>query len=239
MDGEYQCNRNRRANITFPAQHVLNPLGEVDIKVRQKEVLRPDGSMWGRQWRFSKLAEADSALETTREPPDMGASVGTIEVLVLRCAIDDSSSQSSGSFGPPPDAAALGLKPGYPIHADESPAQASAIQIPGAWPPSESRSSSNSHQPGHQDSESGTSPANQKSESPSRNTAAETDSTEQEEALFAMHLHADAVNTNLTSHQVRPGKAAPYLHRLVAPEYFDTQEKPYASFVFKYRSAGT
>lgn len=239
MDGEYQCNRNGRANLEFPDQTTTKLLGEIDFKVRQKEVLRPDGSMWGRQWRFSKLAgENEPTLGTMREPPHMGGSVGTIEVLVLRCALDDNLSESSGLLGPPPDTTLLGLKPRSSTHTSGDPAQ-SRVTIPGAWPLCESYSTSYFHLPSPQGQKTGAWSANQKLNSSGGNTDIDADPTEHEETLFAMHLHSDVVDANITSHQVRPGKAAPYLHRLVAPKYLDTQAQPYASFVFKYRGAGT
>ncbi|OAX81686.1 hypothetical protein ACJ72_03971 [Emergomyces africanus] len=39
------------------------------------------------------------------------------------------------------------------------------------------------------------------------------------------------------THQVQFGPQAKYIHRLRTPEYLDTMEKPYAEFVFKYRTA--
>ena len=41
------------------------------------------------------------------------------------------------------------------------------------------------------------------------------------------------------SHQVQPGKATAYAHKISSPKYMDTCERPYAVFVFKYRSTGT
>ena len=41
-----------------------------------------------------------------------------------------------------------------------------------------------------------------------------------------------------TSHQVQPGKAAPYLHKKNRPRYMDTMESPYAVFEFRYRDKG-
>ena len=40
------------------------------------------------------------------------------------------------------------------------------------------------------------------------------------------------------SHQVKAGRGAMYQHTLGRPEYLDSMEKPYAVFVFKYRSKG-
>ena len=41
-----------------------------------------------------------------------------------------------------------------------------------------------------------------------------------------------------TSHQVQPGKAAPYLHKKNRPQYMDSMESPYAVFEFHYRDKG-
>ena len=44
-----------------------------------------------------------------------------------------------------------------------------------------------------------------------------------------------AVEKNMTTHQVLPEKAMPYVHNLGRPRYMDTFERPYAVFSFKYR----
>ena len=41
-----------------------------------------------------------------------------------------------------------------------------------------------------------------------------------------------------TSHQVQPGKAAPYVHKKNRPQYMDSMENPYAVFEFHYRDKG-
>ena len=41
-----------------------------------------------------------------------------------------------------------------------------------------------------------------------------------------------------TSHQVQPGKAAPYMHKKNRPQYMDGMESPYAVFEFRYRDKG-
>lgn len=41
-----------------------------------------------------------------------------------------------------------------------------------------------------------------------------------------------------TSHQVQPGKAAPYMHKKNKPQYMDDMESPYAVFEFRYRDKG-
>ncbi|EGC43446.1 conserved hypothetical protein [Histoplasma capsulatum var. duboisii H88] len=40
------------------------------------------------------------------------------------------------------------------------------------------------------------------------------------------------------THQVQLGPQARYTHRIRTPEYLDTMDKPYAEFIFKYRTAG-
>ncbi|KKZ62960.1 hypothetical protein EMCG_02670 [[Emmonsia] crescens] len=39
------------------------------------------------------------------------------------------------------------------------------------------------------------------------------------------------------THQVQLGPQAKYIHRIRTPEYLDTMDKPYAEFIFKYRTA--
>ncbi len=46
---------------------------------------------------------------------------------------------------------------------------------------------------------------------------------------------SEVAKRNNTSHQVRPGKPAAYAHKTGTPKYMDTQENPYAAFVFMYR----
>ena len=41
------------------------------------------------------------------------------------------------------------------------------------------------------------------------------------------------------SHQVQPGGPTAYAHRTSSPKYMDSYERPYAVFIFKYRSKGT
>lgn len=54
MDGQYQCNRNRRG-LVVPGRRVSPEYYEVDLRVRQKETKQPDGSFLGRDWTFHGL----------------------------------------------------------------------------------------------------------------------------------------------------------------------------------------
>ncbi|KAH0353046.1 hypothetical protein KCU81_g1749, partial [Aureobasidium melanogenum] len=83
MDGQYQCNRNRRGLIV-PGKGVKSDQTEVDLRVRQKETKQPDGSFLGRDWTFHglNLVSADKVEETDDVFLE---NLGTIEVIVLRC----------------------------------------------------------------------------------------------------------------------------------------------------------
>ena len=54
IDGEYQCNRNRR-NLRIPDGSMRPTKTEVDFRVRQKEEKQPDGTFRGQQWKFKEL----------------------------------------------------------------------------------------------------------------------------------------------------------------------------------------
>lgn len=60
MDGEYQCNRNRR-NLKLPDGKMSPKYTEVDFRVRQKEDKLADGSYIGKEWRFEKLNIGNSS----------------------------------------------------------------------------------------------------------------------------------------------------------------------------------
>ncbi|KAG9548570.1 hypothetical protein KCU79_g14847, partial [Aureobasidium melanogenum] len=83
MDGQYQCNRNRRG-LKVPGKGVKNDQVEVDLRVRQKETKQADGSFLGRDWTFHglNLVSADKVEETDDVFLE---NLGTIEVIVLRC----------------------------------------------------------------------------------------------------------------------------------------------------------
>ncbi|KAG9846335.1 hypothetical protein KCU98_g6700, partial [Aureobasidium melanogenum] len=83
MDGQYQCNRNRRG-LKVPGKGVKSDQVEVDLRVRQKETKQADGSFLGRDWTFHglNLVSADKVEETDDVFLE---NLGTIEVIVLRC----------------------------------------------------------------------------------------------------------------------------------------------------------
>ena len=54
-----------------------------------------------------------------------------------------------------------------------------------------------------------------------------------EEPVYS--IPAEVAQRNMMSHQVRPGRPAPYTHKRNKPKYMDTHERPYAVFLFKYR----
>lgn len=54
-----------------------------------------------------------------------------------------------------------------------------------------------------------------------------------EEPVYSLPAHV--AERNRTSHQVRPGCAAAYTHKISTPKYMDTHQDPYAVFVFRYR----
>ncbi|KAH0362824.1 hypothetical protein KCU65_g7795, partial [Aureobasidium melanogenum] len=83
MDGQYQCNRNRRG-LKVPGKGIKSDQVEVDLRVRQKETKQADGSFLGRDWTFHglNLVSADKVEETDDV---FLKNLGTIEVIVLRC----------------------------------------------------------------------------------------------------------------------------------------------------------
>lgn len=49
---------------------------------------------------------------------------------------------------------------------------------------------------------------------------------------------SEVAQRNNTTHQVHVDQSRPYAHRKASPKYMDSHDKPYAVFVFKYRSRG-
>lgn len=54
IDGQYQCNRNRRGLIV-PEEQTPPELFQVDLRVRQKETKQADTTFHGRAWSFHAL----------------------------------------------------------------------------------------------------------------------------------------------------------------------------------------
>lgn len=54
IDGEYQCNRNKRCPSLPGASERLEDY-DIDFRVRQKEEKTPDGRFIGRDWCFKEL----------------------------------------------------------------------------------------------------------------------------------------------------------------------------------------
>ena len=104
MDGQYQCNRNRR-NLRMPDGTSSRKHTEINFHVRQKEDMLEDGTFIGKEWRFEKLNVGRSpisvfgrmtrskvafsvkgdAQQLTHKAPHDAEHVGMIEVVILRC----------------------------------------------------------------------------------------------------------------------------------------------------------
>ncbi|PGH11824.1 hypothetical protein AJ80_06982 [Polytolypa hystricis UAMH7299] len=91
IDGVYQCNRNRddlvapECNDSIETATTKRMQTEVDFRVRQKEERLVGGGLVGRSWRFEPLKIIDND-SSTPIPKEDFANLGTIEVIVLRCA---------------------------------------------------------------------------------------------------------------------------------------------------------
>ena len=72
--------------MRFPADSAAPELSEINFKVRQKESIDHNGVMWGQEWMFQKLKGTDVGDKAGPAAPFDGAYVGTIEIVVLRCA---------------------------------------------------------------------------------------------------------------------------------------------------------
>ncbi|MCJ1305837.1 hypothetical protein MMC08_008654, partial [Hypocenomyce scalaris] len=85
MDGQYQCNRNRR-NLRMPDGTSSRKHTEINFHVRQKEDMLEDGTFIGKEWRFEKLnVVSGDAQQLSHKAPHDAEHVGMIEVVVLRC----------------------------------------------------------------------------------------------------------------------------------------------------------
>jgi hypothetical protein len=60
IDGVYQCNRNRRG-LEISDGKDLNYLSRANFILSQKEEFRPDGTLWGKKWRFDKVNAGERA----------------------------------------------------------------------------------------------------------------------------------------------------------------------------------
>lgn len=83
IDGIAQCNRNRR-DLQEPGPGVEAKDTAINFRVRQKETKSGDGEFIAHQWTFKKLDVA-AADKTTPMEESRRHSVGSIEVVILRC----------------------------------------------------------------------------------------------------------------------------------------------------------
>ncbi|KAG9869135.1 hypothetical protein KCU86_g2762, partial [Aureobasidium melanogenum] len=266
MDGQYQCNRNRRG-LRVPGKGVKSDQVEVDLRVRQKETKQADGSFLGRDWTFHglNLVSADKVEETDDVFLE---NLGTIEVIVLRC-----------KDAPPPP-------PSEPVSRESS---SRAIVKSSSRPISKSTPKQSVHHEQKEPSKPSSSSHKQKEPSakakaPSKPASAKAATAKESSfgGLFGLFDGAsdepdhDGINpkpywndwnkrptfssyrparalyiapeelmplvpkqaarAKHVEHQVKTGKGAPYLHLCARPEYLDSMQQPYAVFTFKYRS---
>ncbi|KAI5239847.1 hypothetical protein E4T43_06546 [Aureobasidium subglaciale] len=255
MDGQYQCNRNRRG-LMLPGKGVKDEQFEVDLRVRQKESKQSDGSFLGRDWTFHglNLVSADKVEETDDVFLD---NLGTIEVIVLRC---------KDAPLPPPS---------VPV-ARESSSRATSNSSP--RPPSKPESKHSIPKPEQKEPSKHSSRQKQKEPSAKEKAASKKESSvggmfglfdgasdesdgipaksywndwNKRPALSGPRLTRDlyitpeeplplvpkqAARSKHVEHQVKTGKGAQYLHLCARPEYLDSMKQPYAVFTFKYRS---
>jgi len=263
MDGQYQCNRNRRG-LQVPAKGVRDEQVEVDLRVRQKESKQADGSFLGRDWTFHglNLVSADKVDETDDVFLD---NLGTIEVIVLRCkdvpvpspsapVTRESSSRPTSKPASKHSTAQQenkeSSKPSSSDHKHKT-SSAKAEQPPktsskpeSSRPKSAKESSLGglhhlfdgaSDEPDH----AGINPKSYWNDWNKRPTIPSSRPTRNlylapEEPLPL--VPKQAARSKHVEHQVKTGKGAQYLHLCARPEYLDSMKQPYAVFTFKYRS---
>jgi hypothetical protein len=263
MDGQYQCNRNRRG-LKVPAKGVPDEQVEVDLRVRQKESKQADGSFLGRDWTFHglNLVSADKVDETNDVFLD---NLGTIEVIVLRC---------KDAPLPPPSA---------PVNRESSSRPASKPASKHSTSKQEQKEPSKPSSSSHKRKES-SAKAKEPSKVPSKAASAKPATAKESSGGFAGGLFdgpadepdhhgvspksywndwnkrptipssrptrnlylapeeplplvpKEAARAKHVEHQVKTGKGAQYLHLCARPEYLDSMKQPYAVFTFKYRS---
>ncbi|KAI5197367.1 hypothetical protein E4T39_07328 [Aureobasidium subglaciale] len=255
MDGQYQCNRNRRG-LMLPGKGVKDEQFEVDLRVRQKESKQSDGSFLGRDWTFHglNLVSADKVEETDDVFLD---NLGTIEVIVLRCkdaplpppsvlVVRESSSRATSNSSPRPP-----TKPESKHSASKpekkEPSKHSSRQKQ-KEPSAKEKAPSNKESSvggmfglfdGASDEPDGI-PAkpywNDWNKRPALSGPRLTRDLyiAPEEPLPLVPKHA--ARSKHVEHQVKTGKGAQYLHLCARPEYLDSMKQPYAVFIFKYRS---
>lgn len=260
MDGQYQCNRNRRG-LQVPAKGVRDEQVEVDLRVRQKESKQADGSFLGRDWTFHglNLVSADKVDETDDTFLD---NLGTIEVIVLRCkdapmpppnapVVKESSSRPASKPISKHSTAQQdkkeSSKPSSSSHKHkDSSAKAKESSKPESTKPKTAKESSAggmlvglfdgaSDEPDH----AGVNPKSYWNDWNKRPTIPSSRPTRNlylapEEPLPL--VPKQAARSKHVEHQVKTGKGAQYLHLCARPEYLDSMKQPYAVFTFKYRS---
>ncbi|KAH0292077.1 hypothetical protein M436DRAFT_84526 [Aureobasidium namibiae CBS 147.97] len=259
MDGQYQCNRNRRG-LQVPAKGVRDEQVEVDLRVRQKESKQADGSFLGRDWTFHglNLVSADKVDETDDVFLD---NLGTIEVIVLRCkdaplpppsapVTRESSSRPASKPASKHSTAQQekkeSSKPSSSDHKHKT-SSAKAKQPPNmpSKPATTKESSAGdmmgnlfdgaSDEPDH----AGINPKSYWNDWNKRPTIPSSRPTRNlylapEEPLPL--VPKQVARSKHVEHQVKTGKGAQYLHLCARPEYLDSMKQPYAVFTFKYRS---
>ena len=113
IDGELQCNRVRR-DIHMPRKGVNPRLCEARFIVRGNEIFGEDEFLYIRDWHFQDAGEetGPGQRSETREATALGmnpcdAPVGTIRVVVLRCALTRDEKAWVDPFGAFPNVAGL------------------------------------------------------------------------------------------------------------------------------------
>lgn len=263
MDGQYQCNRNRRG-LQVPAKGISNEQVEVDLRVRQKESKQADGSFLGRDWTFHglNLVSADKVDETDDVFLD---NLGTIEVIVLRCkdaplpppsapVVRESSSRAvskpvSKHSTTQQEKKEHSKSSSSHRHKDPSAKAKESSKLAsksGSTKPKTAKESSTggmmgglfdgaSDDPDH----AGVNPKSYWNDWNKRPAITSSRPTRNlylapEEPLPL--VPKQAARSKHIEHQVKTGKGAQYLHLCARPEYLDSMKQPYAVFTFKYRS---
>ncbi|KAI4718713.1 hypothetical protein E4T48_05104 [Aureobasidium sp. EXF-10727] len=258
MDGQYQCNRNRRG-LKVPGKGVRDEQVEVDLRVRQKESKQADGSFLGRDWTFAglNLVSADKVEETDEVFLD---NLGTIEVIVLRCKDaplpppESASRESSSRPTSKPSSRRTSTqqeqkvpsKPPSSSHRHKEPSnKEKAPSKPPSAKPATAKESSVGGMFGLFDGASderdhdGINPKpywndwNKRPSIPSSRPARNLYIVPEEPLPL---VPKQAARAKHVEHQVKTGKGAQYLHLCARPEYLDSMKQPYAVFTFKYRS---